>query len=228
MRWLIFVFLVLSGPATAQSDAACEELWFARNAMANSGGFCFSSPLGQTVFDNADCTTQTPAVSPQVALIVNRILEQEAARACRVDTDLTAFQTILWPDDGILDLPGRLLLDVQPPEPAEAIHQFACLDRVGEDETLFAAPDRNARVIGAWRTGGDLTFQHDINLQDGTLDSLYEIFFDEGAFPENRGWVYGRVENDGGEPAQVGWLFLPHTGYLTSTNAGGVCGRIAG
>lgn len=228
MRWMFLTFLLPAGPAIAQSDAACEELWFARNAMANSAGYCFSSPLGQTVFDNSDCTTQFPAVDRQAAIIVNRILEQEAARGCRVDTDLTAFQTILWPDDRILDLPGRLALEVQPPAPAEAIRRFWCLDRVGADEPVFAAPDRNARVLGAWRAGGDLTIQHDITLEDGKLVSLYDIFFEDGAFADSRRWVYGRVENGGGEPAQVGWLFLPHAGYLTSTNAGGGCVRIAG
>lgn len=228
MRWLLMTFLLSAGPAFAQSDAACEELWFARNAMANSAGFCFASPLGQTVFDNSDCTTRAPAVDPQAAMMITRILEQEAERACRVDTDLTEFQTILWPDDGVLDLPGRLALDVQPPEPVDAQNQFSCLDRVGPDEPLYAAPDRTARVIGAWQPGGDLSFQHGINLQDGTLVPLFDIFLAEGAFPGTRGWVYGRVQNDGDVPAQVGWLFLPHTDYLAPVIDGGVCGRAAG
>ena len=228
MRWLICIFLLLSGPALARSDAACEELWFARNAMANSAGYCFTSPLGQAIFDNSDCTTRSPDIGAQATMIVSRILKQEAELSCRVDTDLSEFQTITWPDDRRLELRSRLNLDIQPPEPAEAINQFSCLDRVGTDELIFAAPNRDARVIGAWQPGGDLTFQHGINLQDGTLASLWDIFLEEGSYPGKRGWVFGRVQNDSDAAAQVGWLFLPHTDYLAPAETGGVCGRMVG
>ncbi|WP_341367433.1 YARHG domain-containing protein [Yoonia sp. BS5-3] len=226
VRFLL-LFMLLPNLLMAQSDAACEELWFARNAMASSAGYCFSSPLGQAVFDNADCTTSSPAVGAQATIMVNRILAQEADRSCRVDTDQPQFQTIRWPTDPRLDLALRLDLDVQPPEPADSLNEFSCMDRVGEAETVFAAPDRNARVLGAWRPGGDLRFQHDILLQDETLASLFEIFYDEGAFPGSRGWVFGHVQNDDG-PGVVGWLFLPHSEYLAPLDTGGVCGRIAG
>lgn len=72
----------LSGSAAAQS---CYDLWYERNAVYNAYGYCFTTSLGQRVFDNSDCTTSSPNLSRVDKRYVERIQREERRRGCRVN-----------------------------------------------------------------------------------------------------------------------------------------------
>ena len=56
MRFVLtFLLSLCVTPAFALDH--CEEWWFTRNLVFDRAGYCFSSPLGQAVFDNSDCFT---------------------------------------------------------------------------------------------------------------------------------------------------------------------------
>ena len=80
-------FALVLTPLSALADSFCEDLWFTRNALADRGGYCFSSTLGQAVFDNDGCTGSTSALAANDRALVSRIVELEAEAQCAVDTE---------------------------------------------------------------------------------------------------------------------------------------------
>ena len=87
MLRLIGIICTLSTLALANDG--CDDLWFTRNLIFDQVGYCFGSPLGQAVFDNADCTAKTPQLSDQDRTRVDAIEAEEARWDCRVDTSKT-------------------------------------------------------------------------------------------------------------------------------------------
>jgi len=86
----ILMLLSIALPVVAQEDdPRCDELWFARNLLFDHAGHCFDSTLGQAVFDNADCTTATPALDERAAANVARPRAAETAYGCAIDTRRT-------------------------------------------------------------------------------------------------------------------------------------------
>lgn len=69
----------------AATAASCWDLWYERNAIYNNNGYCFSTPLGQQTFDNSDCWTKTPSLSPSEQRRVARIKAEEKRRGCKVN-----------------------------------------------------------------------------------------------------------------------------------------------
>jgi hypothetical protein len=47
-------------------NAACSEIWFLRNSIYNTHGFCFRSRKARELFDNSDCTTKTPPAMSEI------------------------------------------------------------------------------------------------------------------------------------------------------------------
>jgi hypothetical protein len=84
MRRLLLLLLALL-PAPAAAQAYCEELWFTRNLLFDRAGHCFSTALGQAVFDNADCRGKVVLQGAE-ADTMRRLLGLERAAGCRVDT----------------------------------------------------------------------------------------------------------------------------------------------
>ena len=228
MRCLLSVFLLLATPSFAESEAACEELWFARNAMMDGAGYCFSTPLGQAVFDNSDCATTEPVLSGPANRIIARILEVEADLACAIDTSLTAFQALDL-QDGRLHLEQRRELAIQPPAPADVIDAFSCHDYRGEPLPVLAAPDRNAPLIRTVQPGGQFSFSHGVDLQDGTLTPISAYLGSGTAFADSHVWTYGAVRDaDRQQGWSVGWMLVPLAGFFMPADLGGVCGYMAG
>jgi hypothetical protein len=58
----------------------CDQLWYARNAIFDRAGYCFSSARGKAAFDNTGCTGGTPDAAGMAE--VARIQQQEAANGC--------------------------------------------------------------------------------------------------------------------------------------------------
>jgi len=90
MKKFLLMMLFL-GPIllTARAENAlaqsCYDLWYARNAIFNAYGYCFTTSLGQRVFDNLDCYTSSPRLAAVDQRRVNAIRREERRRGCRVN-----------------------------------------------------------------------------------------------------------------------------------------------
>ena len=72
-------------PNSSLHAHSCDELWYERNAILWSAGFCFHEPRAVRVFGNAACgydrMYEVPLTSGDTMLV--RLLEQaEAAKGC--------------------------------------------------------------------------------------------------------------------------------------------------
>jgi hypothetical protein len=143
----ILVCFLLAGPAAAQGW--CDDLWFTRNLVMDRAGYCFGTPLGQAVFDNADCTGQRVALSPDESRLVNRILEVEERAACRVDTLRSAIDL----EDAAI---RRRLTDL----PVRDQTESACIGWQGPDTPVLAGHDAAADVIARIEPGDVVLYQH--------------------------------------------------------------------
>jgi hypothetical protein len=65
--------------------ASCYDLWYARNAIYDDNGYCFSTDLGQETFDNSDCWTKHPHFSKAEQKAINAIVAEEKSRRCHVN-----------------------------------------------------------------------------------------------------------------------------------------------
>ncbi|HVY51216.1 MAG TPA: YARHG domain-containing protein [Devosia sp.] len=74
--------VALPGAAMA---ASCYDLWYARNAIYDGEGYCFSSELGMETFDNDDCWTTHPHLTKSEKKQVALIKAEEEAKHCHVN-----------------------------------------------------------------------------------------------------------------------------------------------
>jgi len=69
------------------ATATCDSLWYERNTIWASYGYCFTSPRGIAAFGNDGCfrnqTQAQAAMSGQQRAMVDRIKAMEAAQGCR-------------------------------------------------------------------------------------------------------------------------------------------------
>jgi hypothetical protein len=88
MKLLAIAVLATAGlvmlPSAAMA-ASCYDLWYARNAIYDDNGYCFSTDLGQETFDNSDCWTTHPHLSKKERATVAAIQAQEKAKHCHVN-----------------------------------------------------------------------------------------------------------------------------------------------
>lgn len=155
-------YLVLAAlwPATAIADinTTCGELWFARNAMLDDAGYCFSTPLGRSLFDNTDCTTRAPIVdaktSQQISIIQdlerNPPFAQSQGQQCRIDTSQQSLDQLAY-----IDLRKRVAF-----QPATDGSTGGCIGYQGDAFLLYAAPDKDADVLGVVDEGFSFTLSH--------------------------------------------------------------------
>jgi hypothetical protein len=142
--------LMLAAP-TAQADGPhCEDWWFARNLIFDRAGYCFSSPLGAALFDNSDCTTAEPRLTPEAAAIVAQIRGMERDEACAVDTTRTRLA-----DPGAVEA-YRRMEDI----PVRDIGESGCLGYLGAPLALHSGARTGAPVIGWVEPGMDVGFAH--------------------------------------------------------------------
>lgn len=173
------VSLLLAAPAAAQYADFCDELWFTRNLTLDQAGQCFSTPLGQAVFDNTDCTGQTALTRPET-LVVQMIAQHEADLACDVDTDRTSL-----PGIGSLDYYRGL--DLIPPR---SPYESACIGYLGQPFALRRGPDPTAAISVMAERGDTIAFAHDpvlgwqfllVTAKDGTVAG---------------GWIYDELPTE--------------------------------
>jgi YARHG domain len=71
-------------PSVAMASS-CYDLWYARNAIYDDNGYCFSTDLGMETFDNDDCWTTHPHLSKWEQKQVAQIQYQERIKHCHVN-----------------------------------------------------------------------------------------------------------------------------------------------
>lgn len=129
--------LLASVPMVALANDPCSDLWLSRNAMLNDAGYCFSSNLGQTIFDNADCSTDEPVLLADVQQQIGAIATQEKLSQCVVDTSSRSINL----DHIYL----RLQLDFQPLDEGD---EGGCLGYQGNPITVYSAPNPSSKILG--------------------------------------------------------------------------------
>lgn len=75
--------LMTCGPALAD---ACSELWFSRNQIYKSAGYCFKTGRAIAAFGNAGChddDMRDVPLSERDRAAVGRCIRQEAALGCQ-------------------------------------------------------------------------------------------------------------------------------------------------
>jgi hypothetical protein len=162
---LIILALLAAHPALAFDP--CDDLWFSRNQLYDRAGFCFSTPLGQEVFDNADCIGKEVTLEPGGEDLVAYIQEMEAMLECAVDTSATSLD--------IENIALRLRL-----ETVVVLSEFAsgCLGWTGAAIPLRAGPRDEAEVISVAMPGDDLVWEYEgLGWPEGW--SFFTIYRDE-------------------------------------------------
>ncbi len=166
-RYVLALFLLVLPSIVRADSISCELPWFIRNLMFDRAGYCFSSPLGRALFDNADCTG-SEALSSRDAAAVAQIRELERWLGCAVNTDARRLEH----QEALAYLRGIAVL----PVPVEG--ESGCIGYLGPDLPLLTAPGRKAGpMLGVLRRGADISFG----------------FLDEGAWAfvavHPRGWA---------------------------------------
>ncbi|MEL7099816.1 MAG: DUF4453 domain-containing protein [Pseudomonadota bacterium] len=143
MRFVV-ALLLMAAPALA--DKVCAEAWFARNLIADRGGYCFGSPLGQALFDNSDCATKQPALSAADARRIALLRSTEIEWSCAVDTDSAVLP----------HAPEHLR--AFDPVPAITGYESACDGWLGPRTFVRSGP--GGRVMGEIVSGDTVMFLH--------------------------------------------------------------------
>ena len=77
--------LSLSLSAAPAYATSCYDLWYERNQIYDSHGFCFKTHLGISTFDNSDCYTSHPKLAKWEKKRVAEIQYEEEAKYCHVN-----------------------------------------------------------------------------------------------------------------------------------------------
>jgi len=217
----VFGLLMMLGSSALADDpfqdrAPCDDLWFSRNAMLDKAGYCFASPLGQAVFDNADCISDAVTIDELTQTAIKLIRVREDFFQCDVDTERKTLD--LDPDD----IARRRVLDIQPVE--EALWQFehSCVGYIGDPLPIRSAPISTAPTIGTVQPGALLNFNRGIWIYDSDGNEITSGRI-EPAFPE---WLFAEVLGAGDQHV-AGWFERPKED-LTLAELGGICEGVAG
>jgi hypothetical protein len=150
MPRLATAFLALTVAAPALGYDICDDLWLSRNHLFDRAGYCFSSPLGQAVFDNAGCTGTDVALPASDAEMLDHIRTMEAELGCAVDTTRTMLD--------VENVSLRLRLEI-----VVARSEFAsgCLGWQGPPIALHAGTHAESPTISQVQTGDDIVWEYD-------------------------------------------------------------------
>lgn len=174
MRLLcLFPLLLLASPLYAIEG--CEDVWFTRNLVMDRAGYCFSTPLAQTLFDNSDCTGTEVTLTPADTALLARIRSLEAQHGCNVDTSRTWF-----------DMPDILFRKALSVLPVRMDGQWGCLGWTGPQTPLYSGYHEPFHAIGRVDPGDYVLFEH-----EGTGQWQY-VTVHIGDFDvfKSAGWLY--------------------------------------
>ncbi|MEJ6390379.1 DUF4453 domain-containing protein [Gymnodinialimonas ulvae] len=173
---ILFPFLY-GAPATAQTGAWCQEIWLSRNTVMDRAGQCFTTPLGQAIFDNSDCTPGRRPLLPLDAEIVSRLQMLENDFGCAVDISATAL------DPSTAPWLARLAELWTVPIRADTEH--GCGGYRGPVRALHAGMSSSTSVLGQLEPGQNFGFAH---------------------VPMPAGWEYITVSDADFNPVAHGWV----------------------
>lgn len=96
MRSLLLMVAICVAPlaASAQNFGFCETAWVTRNMIFDRAGYCFGSALGQSLFDNSNCTTNTASAPPAYLDIISWVRGDEERIGCQINTSQGAWPSI--------------------------------------------------------------------------------------------------------------------------------------
>lgn len=174
----VLILLFLTTPALAQSPVAydyCDELWFIRNQIYDNAGHCFSSPLGQAMFDNEDCTPGAVALSSFEQAMVDSLRAEEQSLGCAVDTAQT---TPL----AVPNLEDRR----ETPWLGGEMSYSMCIGWQGAGFALYAEPDAASTQIGAVTPGDNLSV---IVSTSGAAGAWFYYYVMQGSDLRLEGWA---------------------------------------
>ena len=86
MRLALAVAALVVAAQSARADE-CSELWFSRNRIYKSAGYCFKSSRALEVFGNAGCQyddMRDVPLSESDRVAVGRYVREEAVLGCRL------------------------------------------------------------------------------------------------------------------------------------------------
>lgn len=147
LKGLLFPIIMIA----SQAHAACDDLWYARNAILDHHGQCFSTPLARASFTTSCGGVVSP--DPQTVEKINLIRDREAALGCRVDTGRTMLNI-----PGIADRVQRIVT-----QPVASGTESACIGWKSDALELVDTPLARGPVsiAGSAHVGDTLTFSHD-------------------------------------------------------------------
>lgn len=178
--------------------------------MLDRAGLCFTSRLGQAVFDNEDCVSNNPELDPHAALMIERIEWFEENRlACDIDTDRTELDILNDPSRSA-EFAQRRELDIQPSEwPQNFRNSYACDGYIGSKTALYSAPNESARVLGEIHEGARIYFRYRQILQNQTLEFAETFNKNNLEFPDTHAWQFVSVKNVDAAEETRGWVYTP-------------------
>lgn len=145
----LFPLLLALSAVSAEADSGCDDLWFTRNVLYDQAGYCFGSPLGQAVFDNAGCIGSSIVLAPGAKAFADHIAGLEAHYTCKVDTGRAA-----------LDLDDLAFRRNVARLPVRDEFESACLGWLAPQTPLMAGYDAGAAPLGAIQPGDTVKFGH--------------------------------------------------------------------
>ena len=153
MRPFLAALFLLATPlaATAQSFDFCEELWVTRNMIFDRAGYCFGSTLGQSLFDNSNCTTGTANAPQAYAQIIAWARGDEERLGCRVNTAQPAWPSIR----SVYDYYNQYWTVAVPVDGG-----FGCWGYSGPTVTVYAGAASNTPVLGQLTAGQSYSTTH--------------------------------------------------------------------
>ncbi|MEM7241608.1 MAG: DUF4453 domain-containing protein [Pseudomonadota bacterium] len=174
---LILALLLI--PQALMAEPICDDLWFSRNFYFDRAGFCFSSVLGEEVFDNADCTTDVPALSIDEKAVIADIQAQEGHLGCSTHIqERRELEITLLPE-------RRRLLD----QPIRSEFESACVGFLGSELMLFSGRDETGEEIGTIEKGDTILLYHAVPNQKGTRDTFVSGVFRNQEMMPILGWT---------------------------------------
>ena len=150
MKPVITAALLAAVATPALAYDLCDDLWFSRNQLYDRAGYCFSTALGQAVFDNEDCIGKEVTLEPGADALIAHIKWMEAEFDCDVDTTAST-----------LDIPNLALRFRLEQVVAKSEFASGCLDWQGEPLPLRAGPRPEAEVISVVMPGQDIVWEYD-------------------------------------------------------------------
>lgn len=175
---------LLAAPAAADvwdsDEPACNWLWFTRNLIMDRAGYCFGSPLGKALFDNADCRGTEVKLSARESRQLAKMQALERQANCAVNTNARRLDVPL--DTRLL----KQLRDLPVPQWGASGCRWA-----GRPVPIYNGYTQGSDVIGEIHAGDALSFesQHEgnwtaVEIRQGGYDG-----------PARMGWFDNRKHN---------------------------------